>query len=76
LNITESKYKNTGNAKSNGRVTAVKNTVSGKVIECRYGWNPLDWKSVERTMKLVLELDPFVDTVGNVFKYREKCSSK
>ena len=73
LDVRQSKHKNAGTAKSQGKVTAMKNVVTGEVRECRHGWKPIDRRSVEKTMHFVLALDPFVDTVGSVFRYRKRC---
>ena len=70
LRVNDSKHKNNGPAKARDAVSAIKNVRTGKVHECRHGWNPLHKLAVQETMHKVLQLDPYIDTVGNIFEYR------
>jgi peptidoglycan/xylan/chitin deacetylase (PgdA/CDA1 family) len=74
LPVNESRHQNRGLSKADERaVSAIKNMRTGKVYECRYGWNPLKKRVVEETMDIILRLRPWVDTVGRIFEHRRAC---
>lgn len=73
LSVEESKHKNMGRAKARGNVSAIQHSTTGKVLECRHGWNPLSPNVVRKTLESSLSFRPWIAPVGEVYDYATRC---